>query len=96
MGVTRLSDGTTVILKKSLKTREEGRLTQHFCTPERASAADNHCVPIYEIIRDADPDFEFLVLPLLRPFDDPPFENVGQALDFVKQTLEARSLVGLV
>ncbi len=35
-----------------------------------------------------DEGYEYLVLPVLRKFDDPPFYAVVEVLDFVRQTLE--------
>lgn len=33
-----------------------------------------------------------MIMPYLRPFDDPEFGAIGEVVDFVKQTLEVRSL----
>ena len=49
----------------------------------------NHCVPIYDyFIDDEEPFVGFLVMPLLRRFNDPPFYYVDEVMDFIKQTLE--------
>ena len=37
---------------------------------------------------DEDDYYDYIVLPLLRKFDDPPFTSVLDVLDFVQQTLE--------
>ena len=35
-----------------------------------------------------DHDVSIIVLPLLRQFNDPPFETVGEAVDFFRQIFE--------
>lgn len=71
--------------------RDEGRFTLYFSAPERANVAENHCVPVYDCFQDeVDDEAEFLVMPVLRPFNNPPFETVGEVLDFFQQTLEVR------
>lgn len=47
-------------------------------------------MPIYDYIRGESE--EFLVMPLLRAFDDPPFYAVEEVLDFVRQTLEVSAV----
>lgn len=49
----------------------------------------NHCVPILQVIDDPDDDSKsYLVMPLLRPMDNPPFERVKEVVEFVDQMLE--------
>ena len=49
----------------------------------------NHCVPILDVIDDpADDSKSYLVMPLLRPADHPPFDRVKEIVDFVDQLLE--------
>ena len=92
MDAVQLEDNRTVIIKRTQKAKREGETAAFFSTPERLRSPRNHCVPIYDCISDTiDPEIEFLVMPLLRSFDDPPFEAVGEVLDFVKQTLEVQS-----
>lgn len=80
-----------MIIKRLRKRRDEKRFNQYFSSPERASATDNHCVPIYDHFSDEiDPDMEFMVMPLLRPFDEPPMSAVVEVVDFVHQTLKVR------
>lgn len=50
----------------------------------------NHSCPILDVFRDPeDAHHEYIILPVLRKFDDPSFYAVDEVLDFVKQTLEA-------
>ena len=49
----------------------------------------SHCVRVLDILQDPiNPSHSLLVMPYLRPFYDPPFEVVGQIMDFIRQTLE--------
>lgn len=89
MDAKRLSDGTTVFLKAVERGSEESRIATFFSSEELARDPMNHCVPILDIIRDdSEAQNEFLVMPLLRPFDLPPYFTVEEVLDFMKQTLE--------
>lgn len=89
MDAVRLSDGAVVAIKNG-KLRED-TVCNHLCIPEKTSDPRNHCVPLFErILDEREPQSHFLVMPLLRRFDDPPFYAVGEVVDFVRQTLEVR------
>ncbi|TFK85935.1 kinase-like protein [Polyporus arcularius HHB13444] len=50
---------------------------------------DNHCVPVLDAFPDPlDPGRTLLVMPWLRPFDDPEFVAVGEVIEFVEQMLK--------
>ena len=51
----------------------------------------NHCVPILTVFSDdQDPWYQYIVMPILRPFNEPNFTSFGEVADFVNQTLEVR------
>jgi len=51
----------------------------------------NHSVPIIDTFEDPTHDStSYLVMPFLRLIDNPPFELVGEVLEFVDQILEVR------
>lgn len=55
----------------------------------------NHCVPVIEHFQDdEDADISYIVMPFLRPIDEPPFETVDNVIDFVDQILEVSLLSG--
>ena len=55
----------------------------------------NHCVPVLDAFPDeGDNAVTYLVMPLLRPFDDPPFDFVHDIVDFTDQILEVRFVLG--
>ena len=50
---------------------------------------DNHCVPVLDTFTDPlDPRRTLLVMPWLRPYDDPEFAVVGEVIDFADQMLK--------
>lgn len=49
----------------------------------------NRCIPVYEVLRDPyQPQTSLMVMPYLRPCNDPDFVTVGDIIEFVGQTLE--------
>ncbi|KAL5536309.1 hypothetical protein ACEPAF_130 [Sanghuangporus sanghuang] len=86
---TRISDGRKVIIKAVRRGSTETSIGTFLSSPDLAKDPRNHCIPILDVIREESvPNLEFLVMPLLRPFNKPPFFRVDEMLDFMKQTLE--------
>jgi len=49
----------------------------------------NHTIPVLEVLEvDDSHDMCIIVTPLMRACDDPWFENMGEAVDFIEQVLE--------
>jgi hypothetical protein len=89
MDAKRMKDNITVCLKAVYRTPKEADIAKYFSSPELLQEPTNHSVPILDVFRDPSaPDFEYLVMPLLRPFDDPEFQVIGEVVDFVTQILE--------
>lgn len=89
MDAKRIKDGTTVCLKAVYRTPKEADIARYFSSPDLLQEPANHSVPILDVFCDPSaPDFEYLVMPLLRPFDDPEFTVIGEVVDFVTQILE--------
>ena len=60
-----------------------------FSTKELKADPRNHSVPIIEVIDDPEDDTKsYMVMPLLRAADSPPFEAIKEIIDFVDQILE--------
>ncbi len=72
------------VLQKDLQKRTSCTTSQ---TPERRSNPRNHAVPLLDSLV-GDKTYDFLIMPLLREFNDPPFVYVEEVVDFVRQTLE--------
>jgi len=68
---------------------EESRIVRMLSLEPLKDDPKNHCVPVLDIFDDpADDSKSFLVMPLLRPADHPPFDHVKEVVDFVDQLLE--------
>lgn len=76
------------MIRKKTDELEIGR----YLVPDRSQSPRtrrDHCVPILGAFRDpVCPDVSYIVMPLLRAFDDPEFGAVGEVVDFVTQLLE--------
>ncbi|CCM01514.1 uncharacterized protein FIBRA_03570 [Fibroporia radiculosa] len=86
---TRSKDGSIISIKTATKNSEEIAIASFLSSEELKRDPANHCVSLLEVFDDPlDPTLSFLVMPYLRPFDDPDFGAIGEAVDFVGQTLE--------
>ncbi|CDO77759.1 hypothetical protein BN946_scf184993.g22 [Trametes cinnabarina] len=90
MDATRLSDKELVAIKSFLTDTQELSIVKYFAAIQDSR---NHCVPIRDILPDPfDPDFALMVMPFLRPCNNPEFGVVGDVIQFVDQTLEVSGL----
>lgn len=80
-----------VSIKMTRRDSPEVSIAQYLSSPAVPHDLQNHCVPILDILPDP---FEaktmLMLMPYLRPFDDPPFTALGEVVDFVSQTLEVQ------
>ena len=84
-------DGAAVAIKKVRNGSKEISIHSFLTTPERLQNPRNHCVPLLERLKDCiEPDTELIVMPHLLHFRRLEFYSVGEATDFMQQTLEAR------
>lgn len=87
---TRISDGRLVYVKRVGTNSEELQIATLFSEDRLRDALGNHCVPILDVFQDdLDPTISYLVMPLLRLSDDPPFQHVNDVMEFIDQMLEA-------
>ena len=69
-------------------------ISQYLGSKKLLEDSRNHCVPVYDVLADpCGTTNSLLVMKRLRDFNDPAFTAVGEALDFIAQTLEVRVLV---
>lgn len=88
MDATRLSSRELVAIKSFLKQGQELHIAQFFTSVHDPR---NHCVSIYEILPDPyDPKLAMMVMPYLRPCNNPEFATLGDVVDFIDQTIEVR------
>jgi len=80
-----------VIIKEVERNDEEIRIARMLNSEPLKDDPRNHSVPLLQVIDDPDDDTKsYLVMPLLRPADHPPFDHVKEIVDFVDQLLEVR------
>jgi hypothetical protein len=91
LDATRISDGALVMLKiisVSLFPHEI-EISTYFSSEDMQKEPRNHCAPTYEVLRvPEDSDAAILVMPFLRRYDDPPFENTNEVLELFQQVFE--------
>lgn len=91
LDATRIRTGELVTLKRIKKSYHltEIEIMEHFSSEPLISHPRNHCIPLIEVLDVPDDrDEAILVLPMLRPFRDPPMETVGEAVEFFRQVFE--------
>ncbi|TBU31675.1 hypothetical protein BD311DRAFT_752237 [Dichomitus squalens] len=91
LDATRLLDDTMVGLKRVRQTDHpyEVEIAKFLSSEPLASDPKNHSVPVHEVLDvPDDDDLKVLVMPLLRPFFDPRFLTVGEAIEFFRQCFE--------
>lgn len=60
----------------------------YFSSESLASHAENHCIPVYEILSLDDNETVIIVMPLLRFYADPPFDTFGEVVECFRQLFE--------
>lgn len=76
-------------MKRISKSSSEYTIAKSLTSPALLSDPRSHCVPILDYFEDdSEEDLAFMVMPLLRRFDRPPFSFVSEVIDFIHQTLE--------
>ncbi|KAG1753328.1 hypothetical protein EDB19DRAFT_1668617 [Suillus lakei] len=88
---TRTSDGAHVVLKRIQPSihPHEIEVGKFLASEPLRRQRENHCVEMLDVLPVPDEvDEIILVLPLLRPFDDPSFETIGEIIDFALQVFE--------
>ncbi|OJA09387.1 hypothetical protein AZE42_06820 [Rhizopogon vesiculosus] len=91
VSATRTSDGVHVVLKRIQPSIHPHEIeVGRFLTSEPLRRQrENHCVEMLDVLQvPNEADEAILVLPLLHPFDAPPFETIGEIIDFTLQVFE--------
>ena len=67
----------------------EADIALYFSSQPFESQAANHCVPVYEVFTlNGEGDTMIMVMPLLRPYNDPDFDTIGEAVECFRQLFE--------
>ncbi|KAH9166397.1 kinase-like domain-containing protein [Lactarius sanguifluus] len=87
MDAIRIHDSEQVMLKKVLpeKRPHELQISQMFLAMEDSR---NHCVPLLDVIKLPNSGHQLMVMPFLRPFDNPHFQTFGEFAAFFTQVCE--------
>ena len=89
MDAVRTSDNTLVYIKHVPTDSDELKIALLLSATAVRDDPHNHCVPVLDHFEDeTDRSMTFMVMPFLLSIDAPPFETVGQVVDFVTQMLE--------
>lgn len=93
---TRISDGSFVMLKRvKADNLSELEIIRSLSSEPLASDPRNHCNPLLDALPLPDPqDGVLVVTHMLRPFDNPRFETIGEAVAFFSQIFVVRSFPG--
>jgi hypothetical protein len=93
MDATRRCDGKHVMLKKVYADEwpHELIITQLFSSREFARDPHNHCVPLLDVIEMPPNGHKLMVMPFLRPFNNPRFQTFGEFVAFFIQICEVGS-----
>ena len=80
----RVSDDKLVGLKKLSKSVHpfEAEIGNFFSSEPLSSAPDNHCVPIHDVLQVPGRRFYYHHHALLREYNSPHFETMGEVVDF--------------
>ena len=80
-----------VLIKAIPSWTNESNIACMFSFEEKVDDPRNHCVPVMDVFASpTESQLLFLVMPLLRAFNDPPFAAVEEVVDFVDQILQVR------
>jgi hypothetical protein len=72
----------------------EADIQQYFSSPLRSSDHRNHCAFIYDVLQlPNDANKVLLVMPLLRRYDDPPFDAIAEVVEYFNQVFEVDTRV---
>ena len=97
LDAVRIKDDRMVMIKRLRKSihPEEIDIAVYLSSPPLALDSRNHCCPLLEVLHDPyDTDLQYIVMPLLRNFQDPKFVTVGEAVEFFRQAFEASVCFG--
>lgn len=91
----RIADHIPVCIKmiRGRNSANEVDIARYLSHEEHLGDMKNHSVPIFDSFQDPFlPEVKYLVMPLLRPYDDPEFWAIGEVVDFATQILEVSGL----
>ncbi|OCB88212.1 hypothetical protein A7U60_g4617 [Sanghuangporus baumii] len=89
MDAVKISDGRRVVLKRVRSNSGELDIHRFLSEPQRLEHPRSHAAPLLDEFADTeDPNFTYIVLPLLLYYYRPDFYFVDEVVDFFRQLLE--------
>ena len=90
MDVIRMRDGKQFVLKRIPKIpNNERAMALYLSTPPPSEDPRNNCIPVEDVLNPpGDAHSEIIVMRLLRPFDSPRFDTIGECVDFFLQAFK--------
>jgi hypothetical protein len=92
MDGTRIHDNKQVMFKKVLP--EEGPhelyIMSLFSSSSLRDDPSNHCIPMLDVVDLPQNGGKLMVMPFLRPFNNPHFQTYGEFIAFFMQICEVR------
>ncbi|KAJ7353559.1 hypothetical protein DFH08DRAFT_805091 [Mycena albidolilacea] len=83
--------GSFVLMKRLKTPSGDLDIAVWFSTEPQRSDSANYCVPIPQVLTDPNAvKGAIIVMPLLRKFDEPRFDTIGEAVAFFKQIFEPK------
>ncbi|CCM01524.1 uncharacterized protein FIBRA_03580 [Fibroporia radiculosa] len=90
----RQNDGFLVALKTTRNNSGEIAIASFLSSSSLRKDPSNHCIPVLDTLPDPlETNKSLLIMPYLRPFNDPEFRAIGEVVEFVQQTLEGLSFL---
>ncbi|EIN06270.1 hypothetical protein PUNSTDRAFT_39424, partial [Punctularia strigosozonata HHB-11173 SS5] len=97
MDAVRMEDGIAVKLKliHLREYIEEEKLLYKLDEDALATDPQNHCMPTFEILNvpGEEEDLRIVITPLLRDWDDPRFDTVGEVVSVIQQIFEGMNFM---
>ncbi|KAG5348897.1 hypothetical protein C0989_007354, partial [Termitomyces sp. Mn162] len=89
MDALRTAENSKVCIKRITKASNEIAIGKYLTSEELLSDSKNHCLPVLDDFVDPeDSTISYMIMPLLRDFNDPEFGAHGEVIDCVTQLLE--------
>ncbi|KAH9888346.1 kinase-like domain-containing protein [Cubamyces lactineus] len=86
MDARRQVDNKLVAIKRVRRESRELDIARFLAS---VGGSDHHCISVLEVLDDPlDSELSLLVMPYMRPYDNPEFQIVADVVDFAMQTLE--------
>lgn len=84
--------GIKCLPQDNAEARNEVEITRFLSSTPLKDDPENHCIPLLEVLRNPnEPECTFLVEPWVTSCSLEDLSVCDEAMDFMKQTLEARS-----